>query len=149
VIARRQKTIQRGYNAIDSEAEDDEIDIALANDVVTDRFPTPGPRLRIGAGKSVSRPSAHNKGKGKAGYKPGPLPEGARTAAQELGRELTESAKKIAEQHGKTVRDILVQAGLTVKPSRAPNSANQHAEWFAHNFPKDAKSKAISSLNVD
>ena len=90
--------------------------------------------------------SSDGKGKGKAQLKPGPPPDKAREAAQALGDQVQENADLIAKQYGKTRRDILILAGLHVKPSRAANPANKHSEWFAHHFPKGPEGNSCSFI---
>jgi hypothetical protein len=140
---------QKGHAVADNESEDEQIDIALASDVVMDEIPTPD----VSKHSKLHRPkvptttrSSDGKGKGKAQLKPGPPPDKAREAAQALGDQVQENAAQIAKQYGKTTRDILTLASLHVKASRAANPANKHAEWFAHHFPKGSEGNSCSFI---
>jgi hypothetical protein len=65
----------------------------------------------------------------------GPLPKAAKVATARLARAVNEGAAKIARKYGKSVRQIMLQAGLAVRPSRGPNIANIYKTWYAHEHP--------------
>jgi hypothetical protein len=59
-----------------------------------------------------------------------------------LGEKTVEEAKKIAEQYGKSLRTILIQAGLSVKPTQAENGWNMYQAWYTVQFPKSPDSES-------
>lgn len=68
----------------------------------------------------------------------GRLPQEAIDKAIALGEKTVEEAKSIAKEYGKSVRTILIQAGLSVKPTRAENSWNMYQAWYKMQHPKSS-----------
>ena len=140
-IAKRKRRAEKGHATSDTEEEDELDDDILVDDANVNGLPTTGHRHGKKSTKSqlsdAAKPTVIDKGKGKASQKPGPPPDALREAAQDLGRSVTESANEIAQRYGKTPRDVIILAGLGVKPSRAVNPANKHAEWYAAHYAKD------------
>ncbi|KAG1730174.1 hypothetical protein EDB19DRAFT_1912998 [Suillus lakei] len=68
----------------------------------------------------------------------GRMPQVGILKAQELGKKTLEAAKTLGQEYGKSVRTILIEAGLTMKATRKESPWNQHQTWFAatHPLPK-------------
>jgi len=69
---------------------------------------------------------------------PGRLPREGILKAIALGEKTVAEARKIANEYGKSVRTILLEAGLSVKPNRAENSWNMHQLWYKIRHPKSS-----------
>ena len=65
----------------------------------------------------------------------GPLPGAGMVAATRLGKSIRLGAAQIARKYGKSIRQIMIQAGLAVCTSRQPNIFNVYKEWYAHEHP--------------
>lgn len=52
-----------------------------------------------------------------------------------------DGADILADRWATSRRTILIQAGLLLRESRAPNSSNMHAAWYAHQFPMEEGSE--------
>ncbi|KAG1748857.1 uncharacterized protein EDB91DRAFT_1244668 [Suillus paluster] len=59
--------------------------------------------------------------------------------AQELGKKTAEEARVIGAKYGKSVRAILIEAGLSIKHSRSESDWNAHQRWFMDNHPRKDK----------
>ncbi|KAG2154294.1 uncharacterized protein EDB93DRAFT_1102424 [Suillus bovinus] len=68
----------------------------------------------------------------------GQLPQEAINKAIALGKKTVEEAKNIANEYGKSVCTILIQARLSVKPTRAENSWNMYQVWYKMQHPKSS-----------
>ncbi|KAG1776277.1 hypothetical protein EV702DRAFT_1198298 [Suillus placidus] len=53
----------------------------------------------------------------------------------ELGKNTLEAARVLRKEYGKSVRTILIEAGLTMKATRKESLWNQHQTWFAATCP--------------
>ncbi|KAG1832370.1 hypothetical protein EV424DRAFT_1533540 [Suillus variegatus] len=72
----------------------------------------------------------------------GRLPQEAIDKAIALGKKTVEEAKSIAKEYGKSVRTILIQDGLSVKPTRAENSWNMYQVWYKMQHPKSSDAES-------
>jgi hypothetical protein len=141
-IAKRKKRAEKGHVTSDTEEEEDVDDVMLEDDAnINDLTTRHCHRKKSAKSADAAKPTVVDKGKGKASQKPGPPPDALREAAQELGRSVTESANEITQQHGETACDVIILAGLGIRLSRAVNSANKHAEWYAAHNPKAPQGK--------
>ncbi|KAG2033057.1 hypothetical protein BDR03DRAFT_1014711 [Suillus americanus] len=59
--------------------------------------------------------------------------------AQELGRKTLHAAKLIGDKYGKSAHTILIEAGLSVKHSRAKTPWNMHQGWYKgkYQYPRE------------
>jgi hypothetical protein len=64
-----------------------------------------------------------------------------------FGQQVTDDAKMLAEKHGRTVADILLLAGLQMRPGRGTNPANEFRAWYAMKHPIERGSKFSSLLS--
>ncbi|KAG2144234.1 hypothetical protein DEU56DRAFT_754299 [Suillus clintonianus] len=69
--------------------------------------------------------------------RPGRLCQEGVHDAQELGRKTLEAAKAIGAKYGKSARTILIEAGLSVKHSRAETPWNMHQGWYKSKYPRE------------
>ncbi|KAG1784800.1 uncharacterized protein HD556DRAFT_1451367 [Suillus plorans] len=69
--------------------------------------------------------------------RPGRLCQEGVDDAQELGRKTLEAAKAIGDKYGKSARTILIEAGLSVKHSRAETPWNMHQGWYKGKYPRE------------
>ncbi|KAH7903410.1 hypothetical protein BJ138DRAFT_1120416, partial [Hygrophoropsis aurantiaca] len=69
--------------------------------------------------------------------RPGPISLEARQEIKAFAISTMAEARTIAAKYGKSARTILIEAGLGLKPTRAPNRFNMHSTWYSHKYPKD------------
>ncbi|KAG2039380.1 hypothetical protein BDR03DRAFT_1009011 [Suillus americanus] len=62
-------------------------------------------------------------------------PQRLESLQQELGQNTLEAAKALGKEYGKSVRMILIEAGLTMKATQKESLWNQHQMWFAAAWP--------------
>jgi len=67
----------------------------------------------------------------------GPLPQAAKDDALELARQVAVAAQDIARGCKKSVRDIMLAAGLAVRQTHPKNPMNAYRQWYAHMHPND------------
>ena len=65
----------------------------------------------------------------------GPLPKAGKKAAVRLGKTARVGAAQIARSYGKSIRSIMIEAGLDIRHSRTGNIANSFKQWYAHMHP--------------
>jgi hypothetical protein len=140
---------RRGKSVSDTEEEELEEDARLERELVEERV---GKR-----GQSLPRYTAEEKGKGKAKSGQveedvvneddededeeanrnmhGPLSKAGMAEAVELGNQTRKSAELIAKKYGKTVRNVMISAGLGIQNARQDNFSNLFKVWYAHHHP--------------
>ncbi|KAG1848665.1 hypothetical protein F4604DRAFT_1935240 [Suillus subluteus] len=69
--------------------------------------------------------------------RPGQLCQEGIDDVQELGRKTLHAAKIIGDKYGKSARTILIEAGLSVKHSRAETPWNMHQGWYKGKYPRE------------
>ncbi|KAG1847705.1 hypothetical protein F4604DRAFT_1687958 [Suillus subluteus] len=69
--------------------------------------------------------------------RPGQLCQEGIDDVQELGRKTLHAAKIIGDKYGKSARTILIEAGLSVKHSRAETPWNMHQGWYKGKYPQE------------
>ncbi|KAG1839414.1 hypothetical protein DFJ58DRAFT_733369 [Suillus subalutaceus] len=69
--------------------------------------------------------------------RPGRLCQEGIDDAQELRRKTLHAAKLIGDKYGKSARTILIEAGLSVKHSRAETPWNMHQGWYKGKYPRE------------
>ncbi|KAG1728535.1 hypothetical protein EDB19DRAFT_2027946, partial [Suillus lakei] len=69
--------------------------------------------------------------------RPGRLCQEGIDDAQELGCKTLHAAKLIGDKYGKSARTILIEAGLSVKHSRAETPWNMHQGWYKGKYPQE------------
>ncbi|KAG2030165.1 hypothetical protein BDR03DRAFT_987255 [Suillus americanus] len=69
--------------------------------------------------------------------RPGRLCQEGIDDAQELGHKTLHAAKLIGDKYGKSARTILIEAGLSVKHSRAETPWNMHQGWYKGQYPRE------------
>jgi hypothetical protein len=67
----------------------------------------------------------------------GPLSKEGKREAQKLGLMVSTEAERIARKYHKGRRQILLAAGLGVRPARAKNPYNMFIKWYAHHHPRN------------
>jgi hypothetical protein len=63
---------------------------------------------------------------------PGLLPKVAKERALNVGCNTT--LAQLAREYGKTIQYMMAHAGLSVRPSRAPNPFNMFKAWYANKY---------------
>ncbi|KAG1852295.1 hypothetical protein DFJ58DRAFT_728629 [Suillus subalutaceus] len=76
-------------------------------------------------------------GREESRLQPGRLCQEGIDDAQELGRKTLHAAKLIGDKYGKSARTILIEAGLSVKHSRAETPWNMHQGWYKGKYPRE------------
>ncbi|KAG1816427.1 uncharacterized protein BJ212DRAFT_1480875 [Suillus subaureus] len=69
--------------------------------------------------------------------RPGRLCQEGVDDAQELRCKTLEAAKAIGAKYGKSAHTILIEAGLSVKHSRAETPWNMHQGWYKGKYPRE------------
>ncbi|KAG1727839.1 hypothetical protein EDB19DRAFT_1941966 [Suillus lakei] len=69
--------------------------------------------------------------------RPGRLCQEGIDDAQELGCKTLHAAKLIGDKYGKSACTILIEAGLSVKHSRAETPWNMHQGWYKGKYPRE------------
>jgi hypothetical protein len=104
---------------------------------------------------SRSKTKPVDKGKGKAidqeeasrPKKPGNLSADALAEIWEFADDIKAKASELGQQYGKSVRNILVAAGLSVKPSHTKvNDANLFRSWYWATKERASGSKSLILL---
>ena len=72
---------------------------------------------------------------GQQGNTHGPFSKAAMKEAAELGKQTRKSAELIAKKYGKTVRNVMINAGLGIQNARQSNFSNLWKVWYAHHHP--------------
>ena len=67
----------------------------------------------------------------------GPFSKAAKDNALELARQVMVAAREIAQGHKKSVREVMLAAGLAVRQSRPKNRMNAYRQWYAHIHPNN------------
>ncbi|KAG1817904.1 hypothetical protein EV424DRAFT_1540263 [Suillus variegatus] len=75
--------------------------------------------------------------------RPGRLCQEGIDDAQELGRKTLHAAKIIGDKYGKSARTILIEAGLSVKHSRAETPWNMHQGWYKGKYPRETDEELV------
>ncbi|KAG1883467.1 hypothetical protein F4604DRAFT_1920672 [Suillus subluteus] len=75
--------------------------------------------------------------------RPGRLCQEGIDDAQELGRKTLHTAKIIGDKYGKSARTILIEAGLSVKHSRAKTPWNMHQGWYKGKYPRETDEELV------
>ncbi|KAG1860861.1 hypothetical protein F4604DRAFT_1930178 [Suillus subluteus] len=75
--------------------------------------------------------------------RPGRLCQEGIDDAQELGRKTLHTAKIIGDKYGKSARTILIEAGLSVKHSRAETPWNMHQGWYKGKYPRETDEELV------
>ncbi|KAG1721171.1 uncharacterized protein EDB91DRAFT_1088548 [Suillus paluster] len=65
----------------------------------------------------------------------GRIPQAGISKAQELGNNTLETTRALGKEYGKSVRMILIEAGLMMKATQKESLWNQHQTWFAATCP--------------
>jgi hypothetical protein len=153
-LAQRKKQASGGHSIEGTDSEEREIDRELEGEVVSESD-SPSSRRhhhRRTVATTRSRPRHGNKGaedndpsddEGDAEDSPvedwekvtGPLPKDGKIAAMRLGKSVRWGAAQIASKYDKSIRQIMIQAGLAVRSSRGANIFNMYKEWYAHEHP--------------
>ncbi|KAI6094807.1 hypothetical protein F5141DRAFT_1069075 [Pisolithus sp. B1] len=71
-------------------------------------------------------------------HKPGQLPMEAIRKAQALGACTTQDAQGITDEYGKSLRSIMIAAGLTTKATQTELIWNMHQAWYAGKHSKQS-----------
>ncbi|KAG1850132.1 hypothetical protein F4604DRAFT_1687215 [Suillus subluteus] len=75
--------------------------------------------------------------------RPGRLCQEGIDDAQELRRKMLHTAKIIGDKYGKSARTILIEAGLSVKHSRAETPWNMHQGWYKGKYPRETDEELV------
>jgi hypothetical protein len=84
-----------------------------------------------GKDEDEDRSTKHDKGSAKKGR----LPQEAVSKVQELGQKTVAAVEVIGKEYGKSVRTILIEAGLARKAICKESTWNQHQVWYGTAFP--------------
>jgi hypothetical protein len=149
----------RGKSVSDTEEEEHEDDERLEEELASE-----GMRRR---GQSLPRFTAEQKGKGKVkpveargdvdeednnsdddepGNVHGPMSKDAVKEAAELGKRTRKTAELIARKYGKTVRNVMIAAGLGIQNARKSNFSNLWKVWYAHHHPSQEGGKLCNHI---
>ncbi|KAI6098179.1 hypothetical protein F5141DRAFT_1066997 [Pisolithus sp. B1] len=71
-------------------------------------------------------------------HKPGQLPMEAIQKAQALGACTTQDTQGITDEYGKSLRSIMITAGLTTKATQMESIWNMHQAWYAGKHSKQS-----------
>ena len=166
---------KRKADELDTDEEDRLDDIDLAAEAVADPTP-PRPRLQKGKqrrdnhGTGVhERQASHSNGKQRQAdavaesdeeadddpgrhddWKkiPGPLPKIAKERAVQVGRNTRAALAELAQEYGKTIHYMMIQAGLGVRPSRPPNPFNMFKSWFANEYRNECANNVAATKRM-
>jgi hypothetical protein len=150
-LAKRQKLLSRGRDVSDTEDEDQEAEDEMMDDVV--------PESPARCGASARRPKTYGRSKaspkgprrdaveegegdeddadgGKSRYVTGPLSKEPLQEIQELASRTQKDAEALALKYRKSVRSIMIAAGLSIHQSRRDNFSNKFKIWYSHVHPK-------------
>ena len=138
---RQQRAHIVGHMVPDTEEEDGDDDIELADQVDSDAgLPT---TLR-----TTGASSSNNKGKERASLKSGPLLAEGKEEIRAFSTEVLEKAQDLADRLRISRKSVLISAGFGIRESRRENIANLHAQWYAatHTKPDGSVYFCASSL---
>ena len=79
----------------------------------------------------------------------GPLPQAARYDAQKFARHIVKLANNLGRKYKKSRREIMLAAGLSVRPSRPDTHINIFRRWYAAHHPNDKKCKYSTTLSLE
>jgi hypothetical protein len=65
----------------------------------------------------------------------GPFPEAAKIAARRLGHSVRIGAASIGRRYHKSIRQVMIHAGLSIQASRKQNIFNMYKMWYAREHP--------------
>jgi hypothetical protein len=140
----------RGPGLTDTEAEDEEAEEEIMQDFGRNKGKKSRTRRSKGKGKQqmknlspIAEESPRSTGNtpAPAVLRPGQLSKERVEEIQAFGQRVVDEAKALAVKNGRTVNDVLMLAGLHMRPGRTTNPANEYCSWYAmkHPIPKDSK----------
>jgi hypothetical protein len=68
--------------------------------------------------------------------------------AQKLASIVAEEAERIARKYKKSVREIMLAAGLGIRVARSKNPFNMFKKWYAHHYPNSGREYPSSYVNA-
>jgi hypothetical protein len=149
LMTKRRKAAERGQSVSDTDEEDAELDHQASEEAVNETSDNDHSQLK--RGKQAASPEDlvqcsddddDNTIEASDTWPKvsGPLPKEGRLEAQRLAAAVTEEAEKIARKYKKSVRDIMLAAGLGIRAARTRNPHNMFKRWYAHHHPnKDSE----------
>ena len=113
--------MQQGYVMSDTERDDNDDDIELADDIESDSD----------LSNSLQTTEACGNGKQKSRLKPGRLSAEAKEDIHAFSTQVLEMADELAGWFQISRQTVLRSAGFGIQESRHGNVANHHAQWYA------------------